>query len=162
MIQVKFHERFQQVVSGVESKIVNQELKELEFVNLSDGVKDFEGFGVQLVDVQLDEGKHSRLVKILLEGLLNLFPWNLVVHDDRFVQELQLVYYELVAYYWGRLLWLVFCGILLLIYGLVWVIFKVNECLQKLTPVQVAHDLPLRLLAYHEHQAFEQAIFRQI
>ena len=104
MIQVKFHERFQQVVSGVESKIVNQELKELEFVNLSDGVKDFEGFGVQLVDVQLDEGKHSRLVKILLEGLLNLFPWNLVVHDDRFVQELQLVYYELIAYYCGRLL----------------------------------------------------------
>jgi hypothetical protein len=54
--------------------------------------------------VQLDEGKHSRLVKILLEGLLNLFPWNLVVHDDCFVQELQLVDYELIAYYCGRLL----------------------------------------------------------
>jgi hypothetical protein len=58
MIQVQFHERLQQIISGVESKIVNQVLKKLEFVNLSDRVKNFKRFKIKLVDLEVDEGKH--------------------------------------------------------------------------------------------------------
>jgi hypothetical protein len=59
MIQVQFHERLQQIISGVESKIVNQVLKKLEFINLSDRVKNLKRFKVQLVDLDVDKGKHS-------------------------------------------------------------------------------------------------------
>jgi hypothetical protein len=114
MIQVHFHERLQQIISGVESKIVNQVLKKLELINLSDWVKNFERFKVQLVDLQVDEGKHSWLVKILLESLLDLLSWDLVVNDNSFVQKLQLVFCELILRYRWRL-WLFIDGFLLLI-----------------------------------------------
>jgi hypothetical protein len=55
VIQVQFHERLQQIISGIESKIVNQVLKKLEFINLSDRVKNFKRFKVKLVDMDVDE-----------------------------------------------------------------------------------------------------------
>ena len=114
MIQVQFHERLQQIISGVESKIVNQVLKKLEFINLSDRVKNLKRFKVQLVDLDVDKGKHSWLVKILLESLLDLLSWDLVVNDNSFVQKLQLVSCELILR--GRWLWwLIIDGFLLLI-----------------------------------------------
>lgn len=114
MIQVQFHERLQQIISGVESKIVDQVLKKLDFVNFSDRVKNFERFGVKVVDLQVDEGKHSWLVKILLESLLDLLSWDLVVNDNGFVQKLQLVSCELILC--GRWFWWLFIdGFFLLI-----------------------------------------------
>jgi hypothetical protein len=61
------------------------------FIDFIDTKENFQGFGVLIFNIFLDEFKYTRRVNILLKGHLDMLACDLVVHGKSLMDEMYLI-----------------------------------------------------------------------